>query len=77
MRRGTYFKERHMSACAVWAWVLAVVAIAAVGFAYRYKNLANRMKTRARIYMRYVPTDQLTERERIIFDDLKKDIGIK
>jgi hypothetical protein len=66
-----------MSACAVWAWVLAVVAIVAVGFAYRYKNLANRMKTRARIYMRYVPTDQLTERERVIFEDLKKDIGVK
>jgi hypothetical protein len=66
-----------MSACAVWAWVLAVVAIVAVGFAYRYKNLANRMKTRARIYMRYVPTDQLTERERVIFEDLKKDIGAK
>ena len=66
-----------MSACAVWAWVLAVVAIVAVGFAYRYKNLANRMKTRARIYMRYVPTDQLTEGERVIFEDLKKDIGVK
>ena len=66
-----------MSACAVWAWVLAVVAIVAVGFVYRYKNLANRMKTRARIYMRYVPTDQLTERERVIFEDLKKDIGVK
>jgi hypothetical protein len=66
-----------MSACAVWAWVLAVVAIVAVGFTYRYKNLANRMKTRARIYMRYVPTDQLTERERVIFEDLKKDIGVK
>ena len=49
-----------MSACAVWAWILAVVAIVATGFAYRYKNLANKMKTRARIYMRYVPIDQLT-----------------
>ncbi len=66
-----------MSACAVSAWVLAVVAIVAVGFTYRYKRLANRMKTRARIYMRYVPTDQLTQQERVIFDDLKKDIGIK
>ena len=66
-----------MSACAVWAWVLAMVAIVAVGFAYRYKNLTNRMKTRARIYMRYVPTDQLTEGERVIFEDLKKDIGVK
>jgi hypothetical protein len=66
-----------MSACAVWAWVLAVVALVAVGFAYRYKSLANRMKTRARIYMRYVPTDQLTQQERVIFEDLKKDIGVK
>ena len=66
-----------MSACAVWAWVLAVVALVAVGFAYRYKSLANRMKIRASIYMRYVPTDQLTEQERVIFDALKKDIGVK
>ena len=66
-----------MSACVVWAWVLAVVAIVVVGFTYRYKRLANRMKTRARIYMRYVPTDQLTGQERVIFEDLKKDIGIK
>jgi hypothetical protein len=64
-----------MSACVVWAWVLAVVALVATGFAYRYKRLANRMKTRARIYIRYVPTDQLTAQERVIFEDLKKDIG--
>jgi hypothetical protein len=71
------FKEMCMSACTVWALILAVAALVATGFAYRYKRLANRMKTRARIYMRYVPTDQLTERERVIFEDLKKDIGVK
>jgi hypothetical protein len=54
---------------------LAVVAIAATGFAYRYKNLANKMKTRARIYMRYVPIDQLTAQERVVFEDLKKDVS--
>ena len=47
-----------MSACTVWALILAVAAIVATGFAYRYKHLANRMKARARIYMRYVPTDK-------------------
>jgi hypothetical protein len=26
-------------------------------------------------YMRYVPTDKLTGQERVIFEDLKKDIG--
>jgi hypothetical protein len=66
-----------MSACMVWALILAVTTIVATGFAYRYKQLTNRMRTRARIYMRYVPTDQLTERERVIFEDLKKDIGVK
>jgi hypothetical protein len=45
------------------------------GFAYRYKNLANKMKTRARIYMRYVPIDQLTAQERVVFEDLKKDVS--
>jgi hypothetical protein len=69
------FKERCMSACTVWALILAVAAIVATGFAYRYKHLANRMKARARIYMRYVPTDKLTGQERVIFEDLKKDIG--
>jgi hypothetical protein len=64
-----------MSACAVWAWILAVVAIVATGFAYRDKNLANKMKTRARIYMRYVPIDQLTAQERVVFEDLKKDVS--
>ena len=69
------FKEMCMSACMVWALILAVAAIVATGFAYRYKQLANRMKARARIYMRYVPTDKLTGQERVIFEDLKKDIG--
>jgi len=35
-----------MSACTVWALILAVAAIVATGFAYRYKHLANRMKAR-------------------------------
>jgi hypothetical protein len=63
-----------MSACMVWALILAVAAIVATGFAYRYKQLANRMKARARIYMRYVPTDKLTGQERVIFEDLKFDL---
>jgi hypothetical protein len=71
------FREMCMSACTVWALVWAVAAIVAAVFAYRYKKLANRMKTRARIYIRYVPTDQLTEQERVLFEDLKKDIGLK
>jgi cytochrome b len=41
-----------MSACMVWALILAVATIVATGFAYRYKQLTNRMKTRARIYIR-------------------------
>jgi hypothetical protein len=70
-------KEMCMSACMVWALILAVTTIVATGFAYRYKQLTKRMRIRARIYMRYVPTDQLTEQERVIFEDLKKDIGVK
>jgi len=53
-----------MSACTVWALIWAAAAIVATVFAYRYKNLANRMKTRARIYIKYVPTEQLTGQER-------------
>jgi hypothetical protein len=34
------------------------------------------MKTRARIYIRYVPTDQLTGQERVVFEELKKDLGL-
>jgi hypothetical protein len=65
-----------MSACTVWALILAAAAIVATVFAYRYKSVADRMKTRARIYIRYVPTDQLTGQERVVFEDLKKDLGL-
>ena len=65
-----------MSACTVWVLILAAAAIVATVFAYRYKRLANRMKTRARIYIQYVPTDQLTGQERAVFEDLKKDLGL-
>jgi hypothetical protein len=33
-----------MSACTVWELILAVAAIVATVFAYRYKSLANRIK---------------------------------
>ena len=69
-------QEVCMSACTVWALIWAAAAIVATVFAYRYKNLANRMKTRARIYIKYVPTDQLTGQERVVFEDLKKDLGL-
>jgi hypothetical protein len=65
-----------MSACTVWALIWAAAAIVATVFAYRYKILANRMKTRARIYIRYVPTEELTGQERVVFDELKKDLGL-
>lgn len=65
-----------MSACTVWALILAAAAIVATVFAYRYRRLANGMKTRARIYIRYVPTNQLTEQERVVFEELKKDLGL-
>ncbi len=65
-----------MSACTVWALILAAAALVALVFAYRYKKLADRMKTRARIYIRYVPTDQLTGQERAVFEELKKDLGL-
>jgi hypothetical protein len=65
-----------MSACTVWTLIWAAAAIVATVFAYRYRNLANRMKTRARIYIQYVPTDQLTQQERVVFNDLKKDLGL-
>jgi hypothetical protein len=65
-----------MSACTVWTLIWAAAAIVAAVFAYRYRNLANRMKTRARIYIQYVPTDQLTQQERVVFNDLKKDLGL-
>jgi membrane protein implicated in regulation of membrane protease activity len=65
-----------MSACTVWALIWAAAAIVATVFAYRYKKLANRMKTRARIYIKYVPTDQLTGQERVVFEELKKELGL-
>ena len=65
-----------MSACTVWELILAAAALVALVFAYRYKQLADRMKTRARIYIRYVPTDQLTGQERLVFEELKKDLGL-
>jgi membrane protein implicated in regulation of membrane protease activity len=69
-------QEVCMSACTVWELMLAAVALAALVFAYRYKKLADRMKTRARIYIRYVPSDQLTGQERVVFEELKKDLGL-
>ena len=65
-----------MSACTVWELILAAVALVALVGAYRYKKVADRMKTRARIYIRYVPTDQLTGQERAVFEELKKDLGL-
>jgi membrane protein implicated in regulation of membrane protease activity len=65
-----------MSACTVWELMLAAAALVALVFAYRYKKLADRMKTRARIYIRYVPTDQLTGQERVVFEELKKELGL-
>jgi hypothetical protein len=65
-----------MSACTVWELILAAAALVALVFAYRYKKLADRMKSRARIYIRYVPTDQLTRQERGVFEELKKELGL-
>jgi hypothetical protein len=55
-----------MSACTVWALMWTAVLVAPM-CAYRYKRPANRMKTRARIYIPYVPTDQRTGQERAVF----------
>ena len=65
-----------MSACTVWGLILAAAALVALVFASRYKKLADRMKTRARIYIRHVPSDQLTGQERVVFEELKKDLGL-
>lgn len=65
-----------MSAGTVWELFLVAAALVATVFAFRYKRLANRMKTRARIYIQYVPTDQLTRQERTVFEELKKDLGL-
>jgi hypothetical protein len=66
-----------MSACTVWALLWAAAALGATVCAYRYKRLAHRMKTRARIYIQYVPTDQLTGQERAVFAELKKELGLR
>jgi hypothetical protein len=65
-----------MSACTVWALIFAAAALVATVFAFRYKKVADRMKTRARIYIRYVPTEALTGQERLVFEELKKDLGL-
>jgi hypothetical protein len=66
-----------MSACTVWELVLILAVVVLAGFAFHYKNLANRMKTRARIYIQYMPRDQLTGEERVVLEDFKKDLGLK
>ena len=68
--------EVCMSACTVWEFVLTVAVVVFAGLAYHYRNVARRMKTRARIYIQYVPRDQLTGEERIVLDALKKDLGL-
>jgi hypothetical protein len=69
-------QEVFMSACTVWELVLTLAVVVLTGFAYHYRNLARRMKTRARIYIQYVPRDQLTEEERVVLEDFKKDLGL-
>ena len=66
-----------MSACTVWELVLTLAVIVSLSFAYHYKTLASRMKMRARVYIKYVPRDQLTEEERVVWDNFKKDVGIR
>jgi hypothetical protein len=66
-----------MSACTVWELVLTLAVIVLASFTYHYRNVASRMKTRARIYIKYVPRDHLTGEERVVFDALKKDLGLK
>jgi hypothetical protein len=66
-----------MSACTVWELVLTLAVIVSLSLAYHYKNSASRMKTRARIYIQYVPREQLTGEERVVFDNFKKGLGLK
>jgi hypothetical protein len=66
-----------MSTCTVWELVLTLAVVVLAGFAYHFKNSASRMKTRARIYIQYVPRDQLTGEERVVFDNFKKGLGLK
>ena len=76
---GEYYpsQEVFMSACTVWELVLTLAVVVFAGFAFHYKNLASRMKTRARIYIQYVPREQLTGEERVVWEDFKKDLGLK
>ena len=69
-------QEGCMSACAVWELVLTLAVVVFAGFAYHYRNVARRMKTRARIYIQYVPREQLTGEERVVLEDFKKDLGL-
>ena len=69
-------QEVFMSACTVWGLVLTLAVVVLAGLAYHSRNLASRMKTRARIYIQYVPRDQLTGEERVVLDAFKKDLGL-
>jgi hypothetical protein len=60
-----------------WELILSLTVIVSLSIAWHYKNLASRMKMRARVYIQYVPRDQLTKEERVVFDNFKKDVGIK
>jgi hypothetical protein len=66
-----------MSACTVWELVLTLAVVVLAGFTFHYRNLVSRMKTRARIYIQYVPRDQLTGEERVVLEGFKKDLGLK
>ena len=65
-----------MSACTVWELGLTVTVVVCAGLAFHYRNEASRMKKRARIYLRYVPRDQLTGEERVVLDAFKQDLGL-
>jgi len=69
-------QEVCMSACTVWEFVLTLAVVVLAGFAFHYRNVTSRMKTRARIYIQYVPRDQLTGEERVVLDAFKKDLGL-
>jgi hypothetical protein len=69
-------QEVCMSACTVWEFVLTLAVVVLAGLAFHYRNVASRMKTRARIYIQYVPREQLTGEERVVLDALKKDLGL-
>jgi hypothetical protein len=75
---GKYYtsQEVFMSACTVWEFVLTLAVVVLAGFTFHYRNVARRMKTRARIYIQYVPRDQLTGEERVVWEDFKKDLGL-